>query len=99
MESLSQGRLVAFLLGAMALCTSHDRIIHGHQHASVFVEVVVTETTTLLFQRIHVSTMGKNYGRPLQLPEDIIMAHLIDIFLSRNPTSDIEEEDQPSDNP
>jgi hypothetical protein len=91
MESLSQGRLVVFLLGAMALRTPRDRVIHGHQRARVFVEDVVTETTTLLFQRIHVSTMGKNDGWPLKLPEDILVAHLIDIFLSRNPTSDIEE--------
>jgi hypothetical protein len=99
MESLSQGRLVVFLLGAMALRTSRVRVIHGYQRARVFVEDVVTETTPLLLQRIHVSTVRKNDGGPLQLPEDILMAHLIDIFLSRNSTSDTEEEDRPSDNP
>ena len=99
MEGLSKGRLVTVLFCAVTLRASCVRIIHGCQHARLFVQDVMAETTTFLFQCIHVQTMGKGNGRSLELPEDFLVAQYVVVFLGQDRTSCAEKEELQSHDP
>jgi hypothetical protein len=82
MVSLTKGWLVTFLFGSVALCATRIRIVHRDQCPFIIVVFVVT---TAAFQGIHVDVVGKGYGRPLQLAEDVLMGQFVAILLCQRP--------------